>query len=74
MRGNPARGEPGPPRARPATVRAGRAEEADVDTVIVDGRILKRGGKVTGMSTTQVVADASTALAAIRKRAGDKLD
>ena len=50
------------------------AEEADVDTVMVDGRILKRGGKVTGMSTTQVIADASTALAAIRKRAGDKLD
>ena len=50
------------------------AEEADVDTVMVDGRILKRGGKVTGMSTTQVVADAATALAAIRKRAGDKLD
>jgi cytosine/adenosine deaminase-related metal-dependent hydrolase len=50
------------------------AEEADVDTVMVDGRILKRGGKVTGMSTGQVIADASTALAAIRKRAGDKLD
>jgi 5-methylthioadenosine/S-adenosylhomocysteine deaminase len=50
------------------------AEEADVDTVMVDGRILKRGGKVTWMSTSQVVADASTALAAIRKRAGDKLD
>jgi len=50
------------------------AEEADVDTVMVDGRILKRAGKVTGLSTTQVIADASTALAAIRKRAGDKLD
>jgi cytosine/adenosine deaminase-related metal-dependent hydrolase len=50
------------------------AEEADVDTVMVDGRLLKRAGKVTGMSTTQVVADASTALAAIRKRAGDKLE
>jgi len=50
------------------------AEEADVDTVMVDGRILKRGGKIRGMSTTQVVADASTALATIRKRAGDKLE
>ena len=50
------------------------AEEADVDTVMVDGRILKRGGKVTAMSTSQVVGDASVALAGIRKRAGDKLD
>jgi len=50
------------------------AEEADVDTVMVDGRILKRGGKVTAMSGSQVIADASIALAAIRKRAGDKLD
>ncbi len=50
------------------------AEEADVDTVMVDGRILKRGGKVTAMSRSQVVAEASAALAVIRKRAGDKLD
>ncbi len=50
------------------------AEEADVDTVMVDGRIMKRSGKVTWMSTDRVIADASTALAAIRKRAGDKLD
>ena len=50
------------------------AEEADVDTVMVDGRILKRGGKVTAMSTSQVVADASTALAGIRRRVGDKVE
>ncbi|MDP8990265.1 MAG: amidohydrolase family protein, partial [Acidobacteriota bacterium] len=45
-------------------------EEADVDTVVVDGRILKRGGKLTGPSTSSVLADASASLAAMRQRVG----
>jgi cytosine/adenosine deaminase-related metal-dependent hydrolase len=41
----------------------------NVDTVIVDGRILKRGGKLTALSTDQVLADAAASLEAVRKRA-----
>jgi hypothetical protein len=35
---------------------------------MVDGRILKRAGKLTAVDPRAVVADASTALAGIRKR------
>jgi hypothetical protein len=40
----------------------------NVDTVVVDGRILKRGGKLTAIDTTEVIAGARTALAGIRER------
>ena len=40
----------------------------NVDTVVVDGRILKRGGKLTAIDATKVVADARTALAGVRER------
>ncbi|HSZ97706.1 MAG TPA: amidohydrolase family protein [Bradyrhizobium sp.] len=41
----------------------------NVDTVVVDGRILKRGGKLVAVDTTEVIAGARTALAGIRERA-----
>ncbi len=40
----------------------------NVDTVVVDGRILKRGGKLTALDTSEVIAGARTALAGIRER------
>lgn len=40
----------------------------NVDTVVVDGRILKRGGKLTAIDTPQVIAAARAALAAVRER------
>ena len=40
----------------------------NVDTVIVDGRILKRGGKLTAMAVDQVLDDANTSFEALRKR------
>ena len=40
----------------------------NVDTVIVDGRILKRGGKLAALNPSEVVADARTALAGVRER------
>ena len=40
----------------------------NVDTVVVDGRILKRGGKLTALDTPQVIAGARAALASVRKR------
>ena len=44
------------------------AEEADVDTVMVDGRILKRAGKLTAMNVDQVIADATRTLEMVGKR------
>jgi cytosine/adenosine deaminase-related metal-dependent hydrolase len=41
----------------------------NVDTVVVDGRILKRGGKLTALDTSQVIAGARAALAGVRERA-----
>jgi cytosine/adenosine deaminase-related metal-dependent hydrolase len=40
----------------------------NVDTVVVDGRILKRKGKLVAIDTHQVVAEARTALAGVRAR------
>src|SRR6201996_8830747 len=40
----------------------------NVDTVVVDGRILKRGGKLVAVDTAEVIAGARTALAGIRER------
>lgn len=44
-------------------------QPANVDTVIIDGRVLKRGGKLTALPVTEVVHDAATSFDAIRKRA-----
>jgi cytosine/adenosine deaminase-related metal-dependent hydrolase len=40
----------------------------NVDTVVVDGRILKRGGKLVALNTPEVIAGANAALAGIRER------
>jgi cytosine/adenosine deaminase-related metal-dependent hydrolase len=40
----------------------------NVDTVVVDGRILKRGGKLTAIDASEVITGARTALAGIRER------
>ncbi len=55
--------------ADPAHLLVGSALPENVDTVVIDGRILKREGKLTAMSAPQVVADARAALDGIRKRA-----
>jgi len=52
----------------PAHMLVEAAQPSNVDTVIVDGRILKRRGKLMAIDTGQVVSAASTALAAVRKR------
>jgi cytosine/adenosine deaminase-related metal-dependent hydrolase len=53
---------------RSALVRS--ATPANVDSVIVDGRFLKRGGKLLGTDVAQIVAEANQSLDAIRRRAG----
>jgi cytosine/adenosine deaminase-related metal-dependent hydrolase len=46
------------------------AQPHNVDTVVVDGRILKRGGQMTALDVEKVVREASESLAALRARAG----
>jgi cytosine/adenosine deaminase-related metal-dependent hydrolase len=53
----------------PAHMLVESAQAANVDTVIVDGRILKRGGKLTAVAVDQVLEDAGASLEAVRKRA-----
>jgi cytosine/adenosine deaminase-related metal-dependent hydrolase len=42
------------------------AQPFNVDTVLVDGRILKRGGKLTGILEETVYREAAEALAALK--------
>ena len=44
-------------------------EPANVDTVVIDGRILKRHGKLAAIDPAQIVAEATAAANAIRRRA-----
>ena len=53
----------------PAHMLVTAAEPANVDTVVVDGRILKRHGKLTALDIEAIAADAAAANAALRKRA-----
>jgi cytosine/adenosine deaminase-related metal-dependent hydrolase len=52
----------------PAHLLVEAAQPSNIDTVVVDGRILKRRGKLTAFDTRQVVGQASVALTAVRKR------
>jgi 5-methylthioadenosine/S-adenosylhomocysteine deaminase len=42
------------------------AQPANVDTVIVDGRVLKQRGRLTSLDTRRILRDATTALARLR--------
>jgi len=53
----------------PAHMLVEAAQPSNVDTVVVDGRILKRRGRLTAIDVEQMLAEASTALAGVRKRA-----
>jgi 5-methylthioadenosine/S-adenosylhomocysteine deaminase len=46
------------------------AQPSNVDTVVVDGRILKRGGRLAAADTREVVCGASAALERVLARAG----
>jgi 5-methylthioadenosine/S-adenosylhomocysteine deaminase len=47
------------------------AQPSNVDTVVVDGRILKRHGRLTAVDVHDVIRRASDSLAAVRRRAGE---
>jgi 5-methylthioadenosine/S-adenosylhomocysteine deaminase len=46
------------------------AQPRNVDTVIVDGRILRRGGQFTALNHAQIVSEAAQSAEALRARAG----
>jgi cytosine/adenosine deaminase-related metal-dependent hydrolase len=46
------------------------AQPANVDTVVVDGTILKRAGALTTVDVGEVIDDAAAAYQALRKRSG----
>jgi cytosine/adenosine deaminase-related metal-dependent hydrolase len=53
----------------PAHLLVMAAQPANVDTVIVDGRILKRDGVLTSLDLTVIAQEATAALAAVQERA-----
>jgi cytosine/adenosine deaminase-related metal-dependent hydrolase len=53
----------------PAHLLVEAAQPSNVDTVMVDGRMLKRRGRLTAVNVEQVVDEARAALTAVRKRA-----
>jgi len=54
----------------PAHMLVEAAQPSNVDTVVIDGRILKRNGTLTALDVDAVVDDARRALADVRRRAG----
>ena len=58
----------------PAHMLVTAAQPANVDTVLVDGRIVKRGGALTALDPVQVSAEARTALDGVRARAAGAAD
>jgi 5-methylthioadenosine/S-adenosylhomocysteine deaminase len=54
----------------PAHLIVEAAQPANVDTVMIDGRILKRFGHLTALDTRRIVAESAAALTAVRARAG----
>ena len=57
------------PLGDPATALVRSAQPHNVDTVVVDGRILKRAGRMTALDLAQVTADAKTSLEGLLRRA-----
>ena len=54
----------------PAHLLVEAAQPANVDTVIIDGRIVKRGGRLTSLDVGEIVDAAARASTAVRRRSG----
>jgi 5-methylthioadenosine/S-adenosylhomocysteine deaminase len=54
----------------PAHMLVEAAQPANVDTVMIDGRIVKRAGRLTTLDVEAIIADARAANAELRRRAG----
>jgi 5-methylthioadenosine/S-adenosylhomocysteine deaminase len=55
----------------PAGLLVTAAQPSNVDTVLADGRVLKRDGALTGYDVAEGAASARAALAGLLARAGD---
>jgi cytosine/adenosine deaminase-related metal-dependent hydrolase len=60
------------PFTEPAYMLVDSAQASNVDTVLVDGRILKRNGKLTAIDTGKLMEEASAASQGVRQRANWK--
>jgi cytosine/adenosine deaminase-related metal-dependent hydrolase len=58
------------PMSDPYTALVSFAQPGNIDTVVVDGRILRRGGAFTALDHAQVLKEAAQTAAALRARAG----
>ena len=56
--------------SEPAHLLVEAAQPANVDTVVVDGTILKRGGRAHEVDVGAIVDEAAVAYAALHKRSG----
>jgi 5-methylthioadenosine/S-adenosylhomocysteine deaminase len=54
----------------PALLLVQQAQPYNVDTVIIDGRILKYKGELTALDADEIVSKAAESFIAARKRAG----
>ena len=57
------------PLGDPVTAIVRSAQPHNVDTVVIDGRILKRNGRLTAIDADEVAAQAAESLAGLKKRA-----
>jgi cytosine/adenosine deaminase-related metal-dependent hydrolase len=58
------------PFINPALLLVQQAQPHNVDTVVIDGRILKRRGELTALDTEEVIRKAAESFHAAHKRAG----
>ena len=58
------------PFINPAILLVQQAQPANVDTVVIDGRILKHEGDLTALDPEEVIRKAAESFTAVRKRAG----
>ena len=56
--------------SEPAHMLVEAAQPANVDTVIIDGKIVKRGGALVQVDVAEIIDEAAAALGAVRRRAG----
>ncbi len=54
----------------PANLLVNSAAPGNVDLVVVDGRVLKRDGRLTSVDVKQVLLEAAGALKGVRERVG----
>ncbi len=57
------------PLGDPVTAIVRSAQPHNVDTVVVDGRILKQGGRLAALDSGEIAARAIESLADLKKRA-----